>query len=90
MVKFTSSTTAGLQSQGCVYGEFPVVGSSRVVLRGVRAGIPAPEGLVRCNCAPARLRRNGGRSTPAWPRRSDAAAWLLTAGGFSQPRLEEA
>jgi hypothetical protein len=38
----------------------------------------------------ARLRFDGGQSISGWPRRSDAAAWLLIAGEFAQRRLEAA
>jgi hypothetical protein len=34
----------------------------------------------------ARLRSDGGQSMSGWPRRTDAAAWLLIAGQFAQRR----
>jgi hypothetical protein len=34
----------------------------------------------------ARLRSDAGQSMAGWPRRSDAAAWLLIAGAFAQRR----
>jgi hypothetical protein len=39
----------------------------------------------------ARLRSDCGQSMGGWPRRTDAAAWLLIAGGFAQrPQVAEA